>query len=87
MGGTLIDGTGRPPLKDSAVVMDGEWILSVGKREEVAIPKGAEVIDASGKTVLPGLIDAHTHFLWMGIGMVRLVDLKLRPKTIRGYFP
>lgn len=77
VGGTLIDGTGRPPLKDNVVVMDGGWILSVGKRGEIAIPQGAEVVDASGKTVLPGLIDAHTHFLWMGIGMVRLVDLSV----------
>lgn len=75
VGGTLIDGTGRPPVKDSVVVLKGDRILAVGKRGEVEIPAGAEVIDASGRTVLPGLIDAHTHFLWMGIAMIRTVDL------------
>jgi len=75
VGGTLIDGTGRPPVKDSVVIIDGEWIVAAGRRGEVAVPEGAEVIDASGRTVLPGLTDAHTHFLWMGIGMIRLVDL------------
>ena len=75
MGGTLIDGTGRPPVKDSVVILEGDRIVAVGGREEVAVPEGAEVIDASGRTLLPGLIDAHTHFLWMGIRMIRNVDL------------
>ncbi|MGQ9679497.1 MAG: amidohydrolase [Candidatus Bathyarchaeia archaeon] len=76
IGGTLIDGTGRPPIEDSVVVITGDWISSVGKKGEVVIPVGAELIDASGRTVVPGLIDAHTHFLRMGIAMVQLVDLR-----------
>jgi predicted amidohydrolase YtcJ len=75
IGGTLIDGTGRPPLKDSVVLIRDRKIAAVGKRDEFATPDGAEVIDAGGKTVLPGLIDAHTHFLNMGIRMIREVDL------------
>ena len=75
LGGTLIDGTGRPPLKDSVVAMDDEWIVALGRRGEVAIPEGAEIVDASGRTVLPGLIDAHTHFLSMGVSMIRFIDL------------
>ena len=75
IGGTLIDGTGRPPIEDSVVIITGDWISSVGRRGEVEIPAGAELIDVSGKTVLPGLIDAHTHFFRMGIAMVQLVDL------------
>jgi len=62
-------------MKDSVVVIDGDWIVSVGRREEVAVPKGAEIIDASGRTVVPGFIDAHTHFLNMGIGMIQFIDL------------
>ena len=75
VGGVLIDGTGRPPVKDSVVVIDSDWIVAVGRRGEMAVPGDAEVIDASGRTVLPGLIDAHTHFLWMGVAMIRQVDL------------
>ncbi|MDH5201323.1 MAG: amidohydrolase, partial [Candidatus Bathyarchaeota archaeon] len=76
MGGTLIDGTGRPPVKDSTVVIKDDWILAVGRRDEVPIPEGSELIDASGKTVLPGLIDAHHHFLWMGIRMIQTISLR-----------
>ena len=67
VGGTLIDGTGRAPLEDSAVVMLNGRIQAVGKRGEVAIPQDAEVIDAKGKSILPGLIDGHCHYRdWMG---------------------
>lgn len=75
VGGTLIDGTGRPPVKDSVVVIDDEWVVAVGKKGEIPIPEGAEVIDASGRTVLPGLIDAHVHFLGMGISMIQNLSL------------
>lgn len=75
LGGTLIDGTGRPPIKNSVVVLDGDWINAVGRRGEVDVPSGAEILDTSGKTVLPGLIDAHTHFLNMGVRMIQYIDL------------
>ena len=67
VGGTLIDGTGRPPVEDSVVVFSGGRIQEVGKRGEVAIPRGAQVIDGKGKTLLPGLIDGHCHYWeWLG---------------------
>jgi hypothetical protein len=62
-GGTLIDATGRPPLEDALIVVEGERIKAVGKRGEVAIPRNARVIDVKGKTILPGLIDGHCHLL------------------------
>lgn len=62
-GGTLIDGTGRAPVPNSVVVIEGSRIRSVGARGSVTYPAGAQVIRAEGKTVLPGLIDAHVHFL------------------------
>ena len=66
-GGILIDGTGRPALEDAVVVFQGGRIREVGKRGEVTIPRGAELIDAKGKTILPGLIDGHCHYRdWMG---------------------
>lgn len=66
-GALLIDGTGRPPVEDSVVVFAGGRIQEVGKRGEVTIPRGAQVIDAKGKTILPGLIDGHCHYWeWLG---------------------
>ncbi len=62
-GGTLIDATGREPIADAVIVVEGERITAVGKRGQVAIPRGAKIIDAKGKTVLPGFIDGHCHLL------------------------
>ena len=76
IGGTLIDGTGRPPIKDSVIVVKDEWITAVGKRDQVEIPPGSEIIDASGKTVLPGLIDAHVHFVSLGVRMIQNINLR-----------
>jgi len=62
-GGTLIDGTGRTPLRDSVVVIEGSRIKAVGAKGQVSYPQNAQVIQAAGQTILPGLIDAHIHFL------------------------
>jgi len=59
--GNLIDGTGSALVPDSAVVVRGKCIEAVGKASEVTIPDGAEVIDATGKAVLPGIIEGHAH--------------------------
>ena len=63
-GGMLIDGTGAEPTQDATVVIEGSKIKAVGR--EASIPGTAEVIDAKGKTVMPGLIDAHMHFYYKG---------------------
>jgi len=62
VGGTLIDGTGAAPVPDAAVVIHDGQIVAVGPRDKVKIPKDANVIDAHGKTILPGLWDMHAHF-------------------------
>jgi imidazolonepropionase-like amidohydrolase len=62
-GGTLIDATGRPPLEDAVIVIEGNRFKAVGKRGEVAVPTGSRIVDVKGKTILPGLIDGHCHLL------------------------
>lgn len=59
VGGSVIDGTGAPPRADQTILIRGERIERVGR--EVPIPAGATVIDITGKTVIPGLIDMHGH--------------------------
>jgi imidazolonepropionase-like amidohydrolase len=63
VGGNVIDGTGAPVAVDSTVVIDGERILEVGPSAAVTVPPDAEVIDATGMTVMPGLIDCHDHLI------------------------
>ena len=66
VGGTLIDGTGDGPLDDAAVLIDGTRIAAVGASGDVAIPEGAITVDVGGKWLVPGLIDAHVHFMESG---------------------
>ncbi len=61
VGGDLVDGTGRPAVRDAVVVYDGEKIVAVGPRASTKVPPGASVVDVAGKTVLPGLWDMHAH--------------------------
>lgn len=61
VGATLIDGNGGVPIQNSLILVRNERIEFVGKNGELGIPEGAEVIDATGLTLLPGLIDAHYH--------------------------
>jgi imidazolonepropionase-like amidohydrolase len=57
--GTLIDGTGGPPARRVAILVQDGRIVSIEK--EGHIPAGAEVVDLSDRTVLPGFVDAHVH--------------------------
>jgi len=58
-GATLIDGTGGPPVKDALILIRGGRIEAVSQVNEVHVPRGAVVISLVGKTIIPGLIDAH----------------------------
>ena len=60
-GATVIPGTGRPAIRNAAIVIDGGRIRDIGPRNEVRVPGNAQVIDGRGKWVIPGLIDAHVH--------------------------
>ena len=62
IGGTLIDGSGGEPLADSTVLVgDDGRIVAAGPRAAVDMPDGTQHIDATGMTVMPGLIDCHDH--------------------------
>lgn len=74
VGGVLIDGAGGPPLADAAILTQDGRITNVGRRSEVVIPKDAFVIDAEGKTILPGLWDMHAHYSQVEFGPVYLAN-------------
>jgi len=64
--GTLIDGAGNTPRSNQIIVVRGNKIVSVGDAASSSIPQGARVIDLSHATVLPGLIESHTHIFLQG---------------------
>jgi imidazolonepropionase-like amidohydrolase len=61
VGARLIDGTGTAPVDDSVVLVQGERIRAAGARAAVQVPRDAEVVDARGKVLTPGLVDVHCH--------------------------
>ena len=63
-GGTLIDGTGRAPVANSVIIIQGNRIQAVGRAGQVRVPAGAQVINAQGKWITPGLIDAKANWNW-----------------------
>ena len=67
---TVIDLTGAPPRAGMTVVVAGERIAAVGPTGELALPPGAQVVDAEGKFLLPGLWDMHAHLNWERAGDV-----------------
>lgn len=60
-GGTLIDGSGRKPVKDPVIELNGRRIKRVGTKASVRIPPRAAVIDCGNSTLMPGMMDLHIH--------------------------
>src|SRR5215813_7349310 len=81
-GGTLIDGTGRAPIENSVIVIEGNRFRAIGRVGEVQIPAGARTIDVRGKTVLPGFIDGHCHWesfwgeVYLHLGITTCVQIE-----------
>lgn len=67
-GAKLIDGTGGPARVGQTVVIRDGRIEAVGNDGGVAIPEGAEVMDVSGHTLIPGMVGLHNHMFFMGAG-------------------
>ena len=94
-GGTLIDGTGAPPVPDAAVVVSGNRIAEAGPSSKIKVSKNTKTIDARGKWIIPGLIDAHVHFFQSSDLYTRpdIIDLRQRVpyerelEWIRGRLP
>ncbi len=74
VGGTLIDGTGAPPVPDAAVVISGSRIVAVGRRSEIQVPRGARMINATGATIMPGLWEMHAHYAQAEWGPIYLAS-------------
>jgi len=66
VGGQVIDGYEGPPIQDGVVLIAGERIVAVGRRDEVPVPEGTPTIDTEGMSVLPGLMDMHVHLMILG---------------------
>lgn len=73
-GGTLIDGTGRPPATGTTILIEGNRIREIGKQGEITTPANAHIIDARGKFIIPGLIDAHVHYRYPWIHRLYLAN-------------
>lgn len=92
--GRLFDGTGADPVEPANVVIEHGRITAAGPAVNVAVPEGAQTIDAAGKFVMPGLIDMHVHVLmsggqdslhsFLGAGVTTVRDLGGEPdETLR----
>ena len=67
-GATLLVGGDVAPIQNSTLIIENDKILSIGKKGEVVIPAGATRVDVTGKTVMPAIVDMHSH---LGYTVVR----------------
>src|ERR1700693_4672029 len=60
----VIDGTGTPPLENQTIVISGGKIAAMGPGDRVSLPTGAQVLDLSGQTAIPGMVGMHEHLFY-----------------------
>jgi hypothetical protein len=83
IGGTLIDGTGRAPIENSVVVIENGRFTAIGHKGDVTVPQNAQIVDATGKTVLPGFLDGHCHWedffgeLYLHLGITTCATIEI----------
>lgn len=80
----LIDATGARAVEDGVVVVKGNRIEAVGSGDRVSIPEGARVVDLGDATLLPGLIDCHTHLAGRTLGDPRADNGPVRDLDVMG---
>ena len=79
--GTVIDGTGSAPRAGTRIVIRNGRIQAIGPASQVSRPASAQVIDATGKFIIPGLIDSHVHYfgyegeLYLNHGVTTVMSL------------
>jgi imidazolonepropionase-like amidohydrolase len=79
VGGTLIDGYGGEPIKNSVILIEGEKIIKVGQVGSLQVPRDYEIISTEGMSVLPGLWDMHVHLMINGHSDYTYWDKKYPP--------
>ncbi len=79
VGGTLIDGFGGTPIRNSIILIEGEKIKAIGQVGNFDIPPNAEIISTEGMSVLPGLWDMHVHLMINGHSNYAHWDKKYPP--------
>ena len=79
VGGTLIDGFGGEPIRNSVIIIEGEKIKTIGQVGRTNIPAGAKIISTEGMSVLPGLWDMHVHLMINGHSNYAHWDKKYPP--------
>lgn len=75
-GARVISGDARPPIERATFVVDGGRISQIGSADQVRAPQGARRVDLTGKTVMPTIIDTHTHLSQTREGLT--ADLRRR---------
>ncbi|MDX2379425.1 MAG: amidohydrolase family protein [Acidimicrobiia bacterium] len=82
-GGRLIDGTGAPAVDDSTVVIEDGRIAYAGPTAEApTLPNGVALIDATGTTVMPGLVEAHWHASYFNVAVLEDLDIAHPPEVV-----
>ncbi len=73
-GARIVTMNGDEVIEDGVILVDGERIAAVGPRGRVAIPEGAETIDVTGRTIIPGLVDVHSHMHYAALDINPAAD-------------
>jgi imidazolonepropionase-like amidohydrolase len=86
VGGTLVNTNGTKPVENAVILVEGSRIVRVGSARDIQVPKDAEVINADGKWIIPGLIDSHIHFFQSGGLYTRpdIIDLRKYVPYVEG---
>ena len=62
VGGTVVDLDGKAPIDNAVIVIEGDRIKAIGAATDIAVPDGADIIDATGTWLIPGLMNMHVHY-------------------------